>query len=51
MKKLSLSGLKVAVSVLAGGLALFVAQSSASASLFWHLHQPRIPESLLKDEE
>ena len=50
MKKINLTGLKVALAFFAGSFAFFVAEKSASASIIWFLHQPKIPESLIKKD-
>lgn len=50
MKKIKLIGLKAALILFAGTVALFVAEKSAGASFFWFMHQPPVPKSLLKKE-
>lgn len=50
MKNLNLTGLKVALAFFAGTFAFFVAEKSTSASMFWFMHQPRVPKSLIKKD-
>lgn len=48
MKMIDKIGLKAGLMLLAGTVALFVAEKSVGASFFWFMHQPSVPKSLLK---